>query len=210
LTERVITLYHAYVPTQAERRASTRGALLDAAAATLVGAGATGLTTAAVAARADLSNGALFRYFPTRLDLVAATVEHVLAELRDHYVERFATTAQVDVRRLLQLLWECMSDPRLASVYELYTQCRTDDALLAAIQPIVMDHVDRIGELAAAVLDHLDRPLPGDPQAFVMLAILSMQGLIINNVTGTGIGVERDLITALATTYGLTKDSPTS
>src|SRR5687767_166333 len=182
LTERAVTLYSDHMPTQAERRASTRGALLDAAAATLVEAGATGFTTAAVAARAELSNGALFRHFPTRLDLVAATVVHVLAELRGHYVERFARSTQADVRRLLELLWECMSDPRLAAVYELYTQCRTDDALLAAVQPIVMEHVDHIGELAAAVLGQLDRRLPADPQAFVMLAILSMQGLIINNL----------------------------
>ena len=193
------------MPTQAERRASTRGALLDAAAGTLVEAGATGFTTAAVATRAELSNGALFRYFPTRLDLVAATVEHVLAELRGHYVERFATSTQADVRRLLELLWECMSDPRLAAVYELYTQCRTDDVLLAAVQPIVMEHVDRIGELAATVLGQLDRPLPGDPQAFVMLAILSMQGLIINNLAGTGVGVERDLINGLVAAYELTE-----
>jgi len=193
------------MPTQAERRASTRGALLDAAAATLVEAGATGFTTAVVATRADLSNGALFRYFPTRLDLVAATVEHVLAELRGHYVERFATSTQTDVRRLLELLWECMSDPRLAAVYELYTQCRTDDALLAAVQPIVMDHVDRIGELAATVVGQLDRELRGDPQAFVMLAILSMQGLIINNLAGTGLGIERDLIVGLVAAYELTE-----
>jgi AcrR family transcriptional regulator len=195
------------MPTQAERRASTRGALLDAAAATLVEAGATGFTTAAVAARADLSNGALFRYFPTRLDLVAATVEHVLAELRGHYVERFATSTQTDVRRLLELLWECMSDPRLAAVYELYTQCRTDDSLLTAVQPIVMEHVDRIGELAATVLGQLDRQLSGDAQAFVMLAILSMQGLIINNLAGTGVGIERDLIVGLVAAYELTEGS---
>ena len=192
------------MPTQAERRASTRSALLDAAAATLVDAGASGFTTAAVAARADLSNGALFRHFPTRLDLVAATVEHVLAELRSYYAERFDSSEHADVARLLELLWECMSDPRLAAVYELYTQCRTDERLLAAIQPVVIEHVDRVGELAVTVLARLDRPLPVDPQAFVMLAILSMQGLIINNLAGSGVGVERDLITGLIAAYELT------
>ena len=53
----------------------------------------------------------------------------------------------------------------------------------------------------------LDRPLSGDPQAFVMLAILSMQGLIVNNLAGTGIGVERDLIAGLVAAYELAGDA---
>jgi len=191
------------MPTQAERRATTRQALLDAAATTLVQRGASGFTTTAVAESAALSNGALFRHFPTRLDLVAATVEHVLAELRGVYATRFARSSgsATTPEELLELLWDCMSDARLAAVYELYTQCRTDDDLLRSVQPIVMDHVDQIGVLAATVMTRIDDPVPPHAASFVTLAILSMQGLIINNLAGTSLGVERDLIVALAESY---------
>lgn len=188
------------MPTQAERRASTRRALLAAAADTLVARGATGFTTAAVADAAGVSNGALFRHFPTRLDLVAATVEHVLAELRDGYAARFAatgprTTTPAD---LLQLLWECMADPRLAAVYELYAQCRTDIELFTAIQPVVDAHVRAVGESATEVLESLAAPLPHDAREQVALAILAMQGLIVNNLAGASVGSERALIDVLA------------
>ena len=194
------------MPTQAERRATTRQALLDAATATLVQRGASGFTTTAVAETATLSNGALFRHFPTRLDLVSATVEHVLAELRGVYATHFNRSASpATPEELLGLLWDCMSDQRLAAVYELYTQCRTDDDLLRSIQPIVIDHLDQIGVLAATVMSHIDDPVPPYAEPFVTLAILSMQGLIINNLAGTSIGVERDLIVALADSYRLNR-----
>lgn len=188
--------------TQAERRATTRQALLEAAATTLVERGASGFTTTAVAETAALSNGALFRHFPTRLDLVCATVEHVLAELRGVYADRFERRAgSGTLQELLELLWKCMSDQRLAAVYELYTQCRTDDDLLRSVQPIVMDHVDQVGVLAATVLTRIEDPVPPHAASFVMVAIMSMQGLIINNLAGTSLGVERDLIVALAESY---------
>jgi AcrR family transcriptional regulator len=191
------------VPTQAERRASTRQALLDAAAHTLVQRGASGFTTAAVASTAGLSNGALFRYFPTRLDLVAATVEHVLARLRHMYEERFTAARPADATpaALLALLWECMSDPELAAVYELYTQCRSDDDLLRVLQPIVVEHGDHIRELASTVNAELGLTDPVVAEGITGLAILAMQGLVINNLAGTALGVERDLIAMLDAAY---------
>ena len=189
--------------TQAERRASTRQTLLDAAARTLVARGATGFTTAAVASSAELSNGALFRYFPTRLDLVAATVEHVLARLRHMYEERFtaARPAEATPAALLALLWECMSDPQLAAVYELYAQCRSDDDLLRVLQPIVVEHGDHIRDLASTVNAELGLTDPRVAEGITSLAILAMQGLVINNLAGTALGVERDLIAVLDSAY---------
>ena len=189
--------------TQAERRASTRQALLDAAARTLVERGASGFTTAAVASSAGLSNGALFRYFPTRLDLVAATVEHVLARLRHMYEDRFTAARPADATPavLLDLLWECMSDSELAAVYELYTQCRSDVELLRVLQPIVVEHGDHIRELASTVNAELGLTDPVVAESITSLAILAMQGLVINNLAGTALGVERDLIAMLDGAY---------
>jgi AcrR family transcriptional regulator len=62
------------MPTQAQRRAATRGRILDAARALLVEHGAE-TTTAMVLERAGVSRGALYHHFPSREDLVAAVVE---------------------------------------------------------------------------------------------------------------------------------------
>src|SRR3954451_22962343 len=59
---------------QAERRADSRQRLLDAAIACLAEAGYARTTVAAVLARAGLSNGAMWRHFPTKAALVTAAV----------------------------------------------------------------------------------------------------------------------------------------
>lgn len=145
----------------------------------------------------------MFRYFPTRLDLVAATVEHVLARLRHMYEDRFTAARPADATPavLLDLLWECMSDSELAAVYELYTQCRSDVELLRVLQPIVVEHGDHIRELASTVNAELGLTDPVVAESITSLAILAMQGLVINNLAGTALGVERDLIAMLDGAY---------
>jgi AcrR family transcriptional regulator len=192
--------------TQVERRERTRHALLEAGAATLVERGLGWFTTEAVADRAGLSNGALFRHFPTRLDLVAATVAHVLARLRNVYAERFAAEdpAAATPQKVLGLLWQCVSAPELAAVFAVYAQCRTDASLRAVIEPIVADHGLRTRELVADVNARHDEPHVAKAEALVAdIAILSMQGLAINHMVGASTGEEGDLIDALTTIFRL-------
>lgn len=63
--------------TQAMRSDETRGRILDAAFAVLKERGFAGLTTPEVAQRAGVSRGALVHHFPSKLELVAAAMEHV-------------------------------------------------------------------------------------------------------------------------------------
>lgn len=69
-------------------RPSKRDQLLEAGVAHVRRAGAAGLTLDAVAAAAEVSKGGLLYHFPTKRDLVAALVGHVL--------DRFET--EVDAR----------------------------------------------------------------------------------------------------------------
>ena len=71
---------------QAERSATTREALLDAAIACLIEEGYASTTTSRVAERAGVSRGAHLHHFQTRTALVGAAVEQLarrwLGELR--------------------------------------------------------------------------------------------------------------------------------
>src|SRR4051812_49629209 len=109
--------------TQTERREATRGALLGAAVESLMEHGVAGFTTSEVVRRAGLSNGALFRYFPTKADLLAATVEHVFVRLRRDYEEAFVgqDAGKRSVESLVTMLWGVMSDPTLGAAFEVYT-----------------------------------------------------------------------------------------
>ena len=74
--------------TQAERREGTITALLDATVRCLAERGYAATSTAAVCAEAGVSQGALFRHFPTRQALLVATAEHVA----ERNVEDFRTS----------------------------------------------------------------------------------------------------------------------
>jgi AcrR family transcriptional regulator len=69
--------------TQAERSDKTRTIILDASASILRRKGFTGLRTLEVAAQAGVSQGAQFHHFPTKKDLVIATIERVNAQILD-------------------------------------------------------------------------------------------------------------------------------
>ena len=189
------------MPSQAERRAATRSTLLDAAAEVLVERGLAGFTTTAVTDRAGVSNGALFRHFPSRLDLIAATVEHVLVRLRTTYETTFGDLPeQPDVETLLDLLWSAMSDPQFAAVLEVYTQSRTDTGLLTAIHPIVAEHGDYVNELTARVAAALGDGTDTTALAGLGgLAILAMQGLVVGQMAGGSPGFERDVLAGFRT-----------
>ena len=109
--------------TQLERRNSTRQALLDAAAQCLQEQGVGGFTTVEVVRRSELSNGALFRYFPSRSELLAATVAHIFEKLRFDYERAYSSIprSQASIQTMLELLWKVMNDPALGSIYEIYT-----------------------------------------------------------------------------------------
>jgi AcrR family transcriptional regulator len=198
--------------TQAARKASTRQVLLDAAADLLVEDGLAGFTTAAVTQRASLSNGALFGHFPTRLDLLAATVEHILARLRHDYDTTFTGLLEDSAEpvTLLEMLWSSMTDPHFGAVLGVYTQARTDGELLAAIHDIVVRHGSYVGEINRRVA----RTFAPDPERAARLstvgtlAIVAMQGLVVSHMVGASMGGERDLIGAFANLYDQARAMP--
>ena len=93
--------------TQQERREQTIARLVDATIECLVKDGYSGTTVKAVAARAGLSQGAIFRHFPTRLELLMATMNTVADRFIQGYQQRVADFAaqgfvafQLDFSRL--------------------------------------------------------------------------------------------------------------
>jgi AcrR family transcriptional regulator len=74
--------------TQEERSAATVAKLIDATINAIVEVGYAGATTREICDRAGVSQGGLFRHFPTRRDLIVATLEHI-------YVVRSADFAEI-------------------------------------------------------------------------------------------------------------------
>ncbi|SFA44229.1 transcriptional regulator, TetR family [Rhodococcoides kroppenstedtii] len=116
--------------TQAERTASTRARLLDAAIDVLVDLGYARTSTQEIARRAGVSRGAQLHHFPTREALVVAAVEHLV----DRRLAEFLTVDRDAAG--LELLLEAFSGPLFHAALELWVAARTDSSLHAAVLPL--------------------------------------------------------------------------
>ena len=159
--------------TQAERREHTITALLDATVLCLAERGYAATSTAAVCAEAGVSQGALFRHFPTRQALLVATAEHVAAR----NVEEFRTTvgSEVDtvddVAAVLAHLRAVVLSPANQTWRELLVAARADADLREALHPAREALQARMLDAAADLWG--DR-LPVDDLAPVLSVVVNM------------------------------------
>ncbi|WP_238421111.1 TetR/AcrR family transcriptional regulator [Gordonia sp. 'Campus'] len=117
--------------TQAERTASTRALILDAAVDALVDVGYAATTTQEVNRRAGVSRGALLHHFPTRESLVVAAVGHLVDRRLQEMLSRPRTGDEG-----LEILIEAFSGPLFDAALELWVAARCDVGLRTAIIPL--------------------------------------------------------------------------
>lgn len=169
--------------TQTERRRETIGLLLRATVDCLVDKGHAKTTTQEVAQRAGLSQGAIFRHFPSRLDLMVATAEHLSGGCLAHFEAQLLakrSPAQGDeLDAALEVFYDVVSTPDQAAWFELQLAARTDAELQQRMQPI-FDH-NRQANIAMA-----ERLLPGllagvpMAQDFVQLFVYLFHGVAMD------------------------------
>lgn len=132
------------------RAAETRSKLLEASAALLAERGYSRLATAAVAEKAGVAHGTLFKHFATKSELMAATTELVLEDLIGEFLrmaQEFAAHPE-PIDQALGTVWSLFRSDRLQATLELYVAARTDESLRDALRPIFTTH--RAAFLSAA------------------------------------------------------------
>ena len=159
--------------TQAERREGTIGALLDATVACLAERGYAATSTAAVCAEAGVSQGALFRHFPTRQALLVATAEHVAT--RNVEAFRASVGADVDtvddVAAVLTHLRAVVLSPANQTWRELLVAARADAGLREALLPA---RESLQAQMLAVAADLWGERLPPDDLAAVLSIVVNM------------------------------------
>lgn len=193
--------------TQAERRAATRTALLDATLACLVELGHTATTTTEICRRAGVSQGALFRYWDTKADLLTDAVEVLYGRLFDLYRARLDEVAAAEdrLRAGVRALWDLYRRPDLLAALELYVAARTDPELRRCLVRLEAPHEERTLALAEELF--LGVPAPdvdaADRAAFrwgISMVIDTIQGAAVRAVAlddVSGIDDELDLLVDL-------------
>ncbi len=119
--------------TQAERRETTISKLIEATIAALREMGHSRATVAEICGRAGVSQGAMFRHFATRLDLLVATADEVSRRQVAEFDQRFA--GRQSVVEALRLVRERARSPINTVWYELLQAARTDPELRERIAP---------------------------------------------------------------------------
>jgi AcrR family transcriptional regulator len=168
---------------------ATRGRLIEAAGAALVERGLAGAGTAAIAERAGVSQGALFKHFPQKSQLLGAAVAGILAgyvgDFRADVVRRLGVRAAAAappardprIPEAVAALWQIFRHPGMGAVFEVYVAARTDRALEAELAPVLQRHREAILVQARLLFPELS----GQPDfdSAVDAVVYAMQGVAL-------------------------------
>jgi AcrR family transcriptional regulator len=164
--------------TQAERSASTRTVLLEAAVKCLFEHGYGATPTINVAEEAGLSRGAMLHQFPTKADLMTFVVEAVFEEEVELYQELLKGIDDPRQRLLAypDAVWKVLSRPAGVAVLEIFQGSRSDPILAEKLAPTQ-------AKIYAFVRKELESEFPKGPSmALLELIVGAARGLSIQKV----------------------------
>lgn len=124
--------------TQAERSERTREQLLEATIECLLELGYTGTSVNEICRRAGLSRGAQQHHFATKAELMAHSLEYLVAKLRAEVVDAIGDLNDDPDRAAkgVDLLWRSFSGALSTAAMELWVAARTDPELRATLLPV--------------------------------------------------------------------------
>ncbi|HVQ99241.1 MAG TPA: TetR/AcrR family transcriptional regulator [Mycobacterium sp.] len=158
--------------TQQQRREETVARLLDASIATIAEIGYGRASAAVITKRAQVSEGALFRHFPTMGDFMAATAYEVLRRQLDLFTKQVAEIAadRPALAAVLTILRDVTATSTNAVLYELMVAARTDEKLRATLQHVLEQYRAKVLDAARVLPGADDFPREMFP---VMVAVLT-------------------------------------
>lgn len=184
-----------------DRSAATRRQILDATVRLLESAGYGAVTNIKVAEAAGVSRGAMMHHFPTRQDLLVATVEHAYAKLCDYRQWKFDSLEPglPRYRSLIDLAWATARMPEGVACNEIRAGSRSDPEIRKAVTPMMSrisdDYARLVGRLAREAGLVPDAELHGLTATTVMAA----RSMAINGFTYPRERLIANVLTALKT-----------
>lgn len=166
--------------TQQQRREETVARLLDASIATIIDVGYAKASAAVIARRAEVSDGALFRHFPTMGDFMAATAHEVMRRQLEVFSKRIAEipAEQPPLQAVLTVLRDVTGNNTNTVMYELLIAARTDEKLRATLQEVLSEYAANIYGTARTIPGFEQLP-EGESTAAVALLVNAFDGAAI-------------------------------
>lgn len=173
--------------TQSERREATRTRLLDAAIECIYERGYAGASTTEIARRAGVSRGAQVHHFPSKVELVAAALEHSMERRLAEY-EQLLERVPPGHGRLaasIDLLWEEFQSKDCEAWIELAVAARSD----AELRPHVLAVSERHRKAVDEMFRRLIPPAPGEEDSIFYTGackfmVALFDGLVLHRMMG--------------------------
>ena len=178
--------------TQAERRAASRAALLEAAVDCLIKDGYANLTTRRVAERAGVSQGTQMHYFPTKTQFLTEAIRHVAQRLAREALARANFDEPDELARyeaILEELWRIHNGPLFQATLELWIAARTDRGLASAMRKLEREVTQLMLDSAAELLP--DRREDASFGVFLDATLALMRGLAMTRAVDGARVVDR-------------------
>lgn len=166
--------------TQQQRREETIARLLAASIDTIIDVGYARASAAVIAKRAQVSDGALFRHFPTMGDFMAATAREVMRRQLDSFTKQVAEIPadKAALEAALTIMRDLTGNATNTVMYELMVAARTDEKLRSTLQEVLTEYAANIYDVA--------RALPGADQ-FTDDTFIALVAIITNTFDGAAI-----------------------
>jgi AcrR family transcriptional regulator len=177
--------------TQAERRQQTLQKLHEATVECIVNKGFSRLTTADIAEAADLSQGALFRYYPSKTAAVAGATGYLFDKVIRDFNCLLGEPCEPNLMKIVDDLEAWFHSADFIAVSRLFAESSADAELKEAIQPLIEQH--RLNTHAL-----IEQAFPAESQAMLRSAahavIYLMQGIATEKHLIADDFIERDIM----------------
>jgi AcrR family transcriptional regulator len=179
------------------RSVETRERLIQATLDEIFEVGYHAATTQDIAARANISRGALLHHFPVRADLVLAAMEELLED-GTRQIKAVADEVQAgqgSLESFVEFLWRLFSGRFFYLSLEMITEARNDAELRERMIPVVKRFHQALDDIWSAFCDPAKRP-PPQAQLILNLTLCLVRGMGVQTVLRPEPSYYRELIEA--------------
>jgi len=195
---------------QQMRSIMTRERLIQSTLDEIFEVGYHAATTQEIAARANVSRGALLHHFPARADIVLAAMEELLEDgtRQIRAVADEVQSGKISLEGFVEFLWQLFSGRFFYLSLEMITEARNDPELCERMIPVVKRFHQALDGIWSKFCDPQKRP-PQQARIILNLTLCLVRGMGVQTVLRPDPGYYRELIEAWKALLPQLIDGPT-
>ena len=184
-----------------DRSAATRRQIFEATVRCLETGGYGAVTNIRVADEAGVSRGAMMHHFPTRAELLAATLEYAYSKTKAYRGKRLAKlpAGLPRYRALIDLAWATARMPEGVAVNEVRSGSRSDPEIRNAVTPMMSALSDDYGRFVGSLVREAGLIPNAEIHGLTATTVMAMRSLAVNTFTYPREQLVRNVLNTLKT-----------